>query len=488
MSAKHFVAVLGAVVFTVALFGAAPAVAFDDCPTGVPCTHLTGSSKKGSHFRISVPENWDGDLFLINHGFNLNQRDIRPHETCKNSSDACEADLDCGDAEEDSNAVCNVISYFSIDEMMLPLGKAVAASTYSQTGWSVFKSRKDLKEILKFMKKASKDLGRKVERVFVTGFSMGGAVTVDATQRMKINGAVPLCPAAGGGLPSWDSAVDVRLIYDYLCDEVGGKSFNSPPDVGESNTPNSDADAIGMALTVNNCFGNLLPSGDSGEAAAQADRLARFRDLTKFSGTNFELPVFMGFVTLGMGDFVRDKKRLAAKPIGWNAEPDLDYTVIDSVEAAAFDAAVERLTAGRGRKKLSKNTRIDFTKGKGKKADYPIVVLAGTADWVAVPEFQRVFADAVALGGKTITNAWVDTPGHCTFSFQEIQATLEAFLDWNDGADQPTKEDIESRCLALPGGVQDDTCNFDNAFSPPHLTARVPARSDWFPAAQAPAP
>ena len=462
-----------AALFTATLAIAPPtAAAFDDCPSGVACTQLTGGQFGKGFFRILLPdpiENWDGDLVLVNHGFDLNSKNINPHETCQIGGLPCESNSECP-----SSTTCNQISMLGVEGPILELGKAVAAHTYSQTGWSVFQSRKNLKDVVKFMKKNV----AKPERVIVTGFSMGGAVTVDATQRMKIDGAVPLCPAAGGGLPTWDAATDFRMVYDFLCDGVAGGDFPSEPDLGRPETSDSGSDAIVMASRVNACMGIF-----GGATTEQQQRFDDFVDFTGFQGVGVEAAVTMGFVTLGLHDFVNDKKRLKGKRIGWNAEPDLDYEALDPVLGPVIDPAIQRLTAGKGRKKLSKNTLIDFTKGKGKKAAYPILSLAGTSDFVAIPEFQRLFAEATALGNKDFTQAWIGTPGHCTFTEEEITATFNEYFAWLDGGPQPTGADIEAACIALDTGVDGDTCNFDTGFSPNTLTTRIPARSDWFPAA-----
>ncbi|HYC56146.1 MAG TPA: hypothetical protein VEL28_14525 [Candidatus Binatia bacterium] len=467
------------------IFCAGSASAFDDCPAGVTCTEYKGSGN-GGYFRITVPQDWDGDLVLINHGFDLDKSSIRGHETCRQSGTPipCQQDSDCPD-----DVICNNITYLGLD-LLLAEGKAVAASTYSETGWAVFDSRKDLKEILKFMKKHP-DIGRP-ERVIVTGGSLGGAVTADAVMRMKIDGAVPLCGAVGGGLQTWDTANEVRLVYDFLCQGVQDGTFNSPPDVGEPTSFNSGNDAIEMAVTVNTCLGVPIgPSEDPMEAAAQADRLADFYEITRFAGSNFEVAAAMGFATLGMGDFVRDADRLGGKRIGWNAQPDLDYTSIgeNPALAAQYDAAVQRMTRGAGRAALSKATLIDFTKGKGKAVDYPILSMAGSADWLVIPEFQKVFTDAAEIGGKLLTQAWVSTYGHCTFTEEETTALFLEYFEWLDSADhaatQPTHAEIAARCVSAEvGGVEGDTCNFDLDFEPGELHDRIPARADWVPAAQ----
>jgi|GEM_PF-1306697 len=463
---------------------AVPAGAFDPCPASAPtCTEYTGAGKDGSFFRISMPENWDGDVVIYNHGFDLNQKHIRGHETCENNGALhCEADADCG-----SGNACNEISYSGLDALLLPKGKAVAATTYSDTGWAPFHSAKNIKEILKFMKKEP-TIG-KPTRVIITGHSGGGAVTADATLNLKIDGAVIMCGAVAGGLPTWDVAGDVRLVYDFLCDEVTGAKFSSAPDVGEVNSADSGADSIAMALKVNKCFGVMSPSADPTEAAAQAGRLEDFMALTKFTGTGMEALTAMGFATLGLGDFVRDPARLDGKHIGFNSVPDLDYSTMgtDPGLAAEYDAGVKRLTKGSGRKKLTKASYPDFTKGKGKKVAYPILSMAGAADWLVIPPFQSVYDRAAALGGKLLTQTWISSYGHCVFSEQETQALFEEYFAWLDSTDQvtsqPTPADLEAACLALPGGVDGDTCNFDTAFVNTNLDDRIPARSDWPPAA-----
>lgn len=465
---------------------AVPANAFDDCPTGVPCTQYTGAAKNGSYFRVSVPENWDGDLVVYGHGFDLNRKHIRGHETCSNNGTLhCEADSDCG-----SGNSCNVISLGGLDALLLPMGKAVAATTYSDTGWAPFHSAKDIKEILKFVKKEPA-LG-KPARVIVTGHSGGGAVTADATVKLKIDGAVPMCGAVAGGLPTWDTAIDVRLVYDFLCDEVAGAKFNSAPDVGEATTADSSDDALKMGLKVNACFGMLFPSSDPTEAAAQADRLSDFITLTSFTGTGEEVLSAMGFATLGLGDFVRDDKRLKGKHAGFNEG--LDYSTMgsDPVMAAEYDAAVERLPRGDGRKLLNKASNPDFTKGKGKKVAYPILSMAGAADWLVIPSFQTVYDRAAQIGGKYLTQTWIDTYGHCVFTEQETQALFNVYFDWLDSVDytlsQPTPDDVEAACLALPGGIDGDTCNFNSSFVPIDMYDRIPPRSDWPLAALPPTP
>ncbi len=519
------------------------------CVSGVAdlCTETTGAGKAGGFFRYTIPDDWDGDLVIINHGFDLNDKKIRPHHTCSsNVNVTCDQDSDCG-----SGNFCNNISYLGLDQLLLPMDKAVAASTYSKSGWAVFRSSKDIKDIIKAVKK-DPVRGAELKRVIVTGFSLGGAVTGDATLKLKIDGALPLCAAVGGGLPTWDVAQDVRLVYDWLCDDVS--AFTSAPDLGEVNSASSGNDAIGVAIKVDKCFGNIgliqcqlgtcsvsaaacgngyadCPMGETcvpepGSCGSQQiQRRDDFIALTNFTGfqgddAGINLASAIGFATLGLGDFVRDPDRLGSKRIGLNDT--LDYSVIgtDSGLADDFNAprlcslnsmitctddgdcpegagtcegGVQRLTKGPGRSKLTKASYPDFTVGKGAKVEYPILLMAGANDWLVIPEFERVYTTALTTGAKDYTQTWIDTFGHCVFTEEEITALFNEYFTWlgpygGSGGTQPSAQDVEDACLALPTGVDGDTCNFNSSFSPGYLSDRIPVRADWPAAAAVPSP
>jgi dienelactone hydrolase len=455
------------------------------CPPGGGCTEYLGAARNGSYFRILVPDDWDGDLFLVNHGLTLDPSTIAPHNACKGAPTIpCTVDAHCAGV---GTGACNKVDLLGFDQIVLPKGKAVAASTFSESSWAVFHSRYDLKAVIKFM--GRKGPG-KPKRIIVTGASGGGAVTVDATMRLRagkmIHGAMPFCSASAGGLPTVDSATDVRLVYDYLCKDVPGGSFDSLPDVGDGAMTE-----VELGLRMNTCLGWLAPSADPVEAAAQKARRDLMYELTRIPPPNFNLVHVTGFSVLAMGQVVADPKRLKGKRPGWNDT--VDYSIVYAGSAAqAFNAAVPRFGKGPGRKKMAKNTLVDFTKGLGKRVNYPILSLAGTGDHITTPEFQKLYDDSATYGGKDHQIIWGSTPGHCVYTPQELRATVEEYLEWLDSygtpaEDRPTTADVRARCLTLPGGSP-STCNFDTTFTPQPLIARTPARPDWSKPAREPLP
>jgi hypothetical protein len=249
-----------------------------------------------------------------------------------------------------------------------------------------------------------------------------------------------------------------------------------------------------VGLKVDACFGILGIAPDDGY---QAERLAKFLTLTRFTGdashggSGVNVASALGFAVLGLGDFVHDPKRLKGKRIGFNDT--LDYTALgdDPILAADYDVNAKRLTAGKGRKILRKMSWPDFTKGFGKKVSYPILSMAGANDWLVIPEFNRVYTDALTTGNKAHTQTWIETYGHCVFSEQEVTALFTKYFEWlgpvgGPYGTQPTPTDISNACLALPGGIEGDTCNFNLAFSPGAIYDRIPQREDWPTAAKAP--
>ena len=76
-------------------------------------TELNGNTDGGAFFRIVVPDAWNGGLVIWNHGFSLSP--IGPV-----------SDL-------------GPLSGLQLDE-----GYAVAASSYQQYGWALFKTKNDI--------------------------------------------------------------------------------------------------------------------------------------------------------------------------------------------------------------------------------------------------------------------------------------------------------------------------------------------------------
>src|SRR5512143_3535730 len=184
---------------------------------------ITGSTDGGAFYKIVVPDQWNGDLVIWNHGFSLappaRVNDLGP-----------------------------------IAELQLFEGYAVAASSYQQAGWALFKSRNDLQNMVGVFK----DKLGTPKRLFLTGGSLGGLVTVAAIENANIGnvaGAFPYCGAVAGSR-NWDAALDLRLVYDAVCGGVPGAAI---PGGAEGLPSQASFTQKNLEAAVNACTGILTP-------------------------------------------------------------------------------------------------------------------------------------------------------------------------------------------------------------------------------------
>ncbi len=163
-------------IFALVLLAAPPATAQ---------TLLEGQAPGGSFYRIAVPDGWtpaDG-LVIWNHGFSL--APIGP-------------DVDLG----------------PLADVQLDEGFAVAASSYSQSGWALFQTAQDNREMVDAFEAEFGTPGF----IVLFGASLGGLVTAQGIEQGDLGnviGAYPICGALGGSR-LWDGALDLRLLYDCL--------------------------------------------------------------------------------------------------------------------------------------------------------------------------------------------------------------------------------------------------------------------------------
>ncbi|HEY53743.1 MAG TPA: hypothetical protein G4N94_09830, partial [Caldilineae bacterium] len=110
-----------------------------------------GQTPGGAYFKIVVPDSWNGDLVIWNHGFSLDEPgpvdDLGP-----------------------------------LIDFNLAEGYAVAASSYRQAGWALFYTAEDLGELYQEFVTRFGAPGQ----VYVYGGSLGGIVTAQAIEQAEL--------------------------------------------------------------------------------------------------------------------------------------------------------------------------------------------------------------------------------------------------------------------------------------------------------------
>jgi len=388
-------------------------------------SEISGQTAGGAYYSISVPAGWNGDLVVWNHGLEMDDAVANP---------------DLG----------------LLADIQMAEGFAVAASTYRQQGWAVFQTAKDLKALVQVFRANYGEPGR----IFVTGASLGGLVTVQAIEVANLGNVVGglLWCGALGGAPLWDAALDLRLVYDAVCDDVPGARIPG----GALGLPaDTEFDAAAIEAAVNVCTGVDLKKGK--RTKAQKARMAQIFD--NVGGDERFLQTVMWYVTVVMADLVDDRGKLKGK-IGTD-----NSTVV--YPDAEVDATIERVRGKRGVvRRLAKN----YTPS-GKVGSTKLLALHTDKDDLVFVENIGDYRDKLGADQLVAAVAVERAPSHCGFTAAEGLASWESLLAWVNGAAQPDAADVHELCESIVDlGLAPGPCRIDPDFEIGVLSDRILAR------------
>ncbi len=388
-------------------------------------TVLTGNTDGGAFFRIVVPTVWNGDLVIWNHGFSL-------------------------------NPVGPVSDLGPIVALQLSEGYAVAASSYQQLGWALFKTKNDTQNLVNVFKA---NFGTP-NNIIVSGGSLGGIVTAHILEKANIGnvvGAYPICGAVAGSR-NWDGALDLRLVYDVICSGVPGAAIpGGATGLPSPGFPGFAYTQTQMALAAHACFGIL-----GGPSPAQTARLIQYLSITQLP-PNFLL-TDLGFALFGMSNLIFDPAKLQGSQGIGNANVNYD-------SGGPIDTGILRVTPDNGAvNRLGKYFTPDGSVGNVK-----IVAIHTDGDGLVIIENEKEYQDVVAASKLTV--GVVDESGntHCGFSASETVSGWESLRGWLAGGPQPTPTTLQGTCLAVQpffGGA----CRINPAFVIPDMDGRIRPR------------
>jgi hypothetical protein len=397
-------------------------------------TVLDGTTGGGAFFRIMIPDGvgdpgWNGKLVIWNHGFSL----APPGPV-----------TDLGPLR---------------DFQVFVEGYAVAASSYQQFGWALFKTVTDNKQLYQVF---VDNFGVPSE-VILTGASLGAIVTAQMVEKGGVGnvvGALPVCGALAGGR-NWDAGIDLRLVYDAVCAGVPGAFLpggaTGLPEPGfptyALNPPDPINNGLFMALALDVCFGILNPPQVPPTPAQQA-RAGAF-----FVEAGIE-PTFivtdMGFALFGMSDLIWNFSKLKGKRGFGNIGVTYDIPSINfGIQRVA------PIPGGEAR------MRQNFTP-KGTVGDVKIITLHEKRDGLVIAENETEYHDVVPA--SQLTQGIVDNAvaNHCGFTPAEGLGAWLSLEGWLAGAPQPTAADLQGACMAATGApfFQAGPCRVEPACSP----------------------
>ena len=405
-------------------------------------TELRGQTASGAYFIAQIPDGWrpGGRLVLVNHGYNVEPVDDEPS-----------------------------LGPQPLRQRMLAKGYAIAASSYSQSGWALFRTARDHRELVEAFRLRFGAPGS----IITSGGSLGGLVALQQAEQTDLGapvvGVYAICaPLAGSRV--WEQALDIRLAYDAVCKNVtageiqGGDS--AFPYILKAEDLDDYASLSGggeLALRIAKCTGYKLPSWLTTSGMRE-----RFQRIQRATGVDPEFFLEnMFYATYGLGDLYRDPLKIAERP------------AISTRNVVYPDAIVQRDIRRVDADAFASLDLKRHFQPSGQIGNAKLLTTHTSKDGLVVAEHARALEGRVR--GEQWSQAFVveANPSHCGYNDSELLGGFEALASWVDGGPKPSAIAIQAACererMANPAL---GACRYDPNFVPGALADAVKPRND----------
>jgi hypothetical protein len=356
----------------IVLAGCTSGAAMKSAPADLTHPVTETGERDGSAFRIDIPANWNHNLVVYYHGYSVDPIQMPTGEPL----------------------IPQV-------KPMFERGYAVIQSAYSRTGWAIEQAYPDTENLRQYF--VSK-YGVPHE-TYVTGLSMGGALTVMTIENAsdKYVGGLALC---GALLPSdalQQHAFAMRAAFDYYFPDLLGPLVPIPADF-------TGDDAVTRKI-----------------AAAMRANPKATQALENLSGIGAVHPGVVSFSTLILKEL---QQRTHGNPFG-NA--DLIYT--GSGDDFALNDGVRRYRADP--QATAYLARFYTPSGK---LTRPLIALHDTGDPLVPASSANDYALRAQRAGhaENFVQLYVNREGHCVFKEDEIARAFDQLVDWVHAGKRPT--------------------------------------------------
>lgn len=401
------------------------------CPEGVPLgvRCLRGQDAAGAHYLIGVPANWTGVLVVHAHGGPVL------------------GEPKMSRADED-------IKRWAIT---LAEGHAWAGSVFRQGGFAVSSAAEDTERVRRIFI----DHVAKPRRTVLHGQSWGGMVATRAAELYPRSwDGILLTSAVVAGPATYDFRLDLRAIYQYLCN-------NHPrPDEPEyplsiGLPPESKMTAAELLVRADDCLGLRRPAAQ--RTAEQTRKLKTIVDVVKIPESS--VIGHLNWGTFALQDVVQKNGGLS--PLG---NEGVVYS--GSADDGALNAAVPRF-------KADPQAVARFAADVDHKGRFvvPVISVHGIGDSTVFVEGQDTLRQRMVTAGAQarLVQAYVDSREHSYWGDAMYPPLFEALLRWIDSGEKPTPQSIAARCAALaPGKPQE--CLYRATYTPRPLASRIAPR------------
>jgi pimeloyl-ACP methyl ester carboxylesterase len=310
-------------------------------------------------------------------------------------------------------------------------GHAWAGSVFRQGGFAVTTAAEDTERVRRIFV----DHVAKPRRTLLHGQSWGGMVATRAAEMFpKSWEGILLTSAVVAGPATYDFRVDLRAIYQYLCNNHPRPDEPAYPlPIGlpvDSKLTNAD-----VAKRVDECLGTAKPAAQrTPEQAAKLKTIATVLKIPESSVAGH-----INYATFTFRD-------ITAKNGGVSPFGNAGVRYVGSPDDAALNAGVPRFKAD----PAAVARFAADTDHRGRFA-VPVLTAHGIADATVFVEGSDTLRQRmVAAGnGDRLAQTFVDSSEHSYWGDAMYPPLFEALLNWVDKGQKPSPAGVAERCRQL---------------------------------------
>jgi len=388
-------------------------------------TTKTGTFSDGATYRMQVPSNWNGTLFLYSHGY------VVPGSP--------NPATDVGDPATGAFLLAN--------------GFALAGSSYATTGWAIHEALTDQISVLDLFDSM---FGHPVATI-AWGHSLGGIITAGLIQRnpKRFTAAQPMCGVLAGGVATWNTALDAEFAFKTLLD---------PPTLPQLQLVNITNPATNLKIAEEIlAAAQTTPQGRARIALASA-----FGDTPGWFTPLSPEPARNDFASQEQNQFLWDSEVdfpfvfafraelefRAGGNVSWNN--DIDYGIqlllspnLNEVWALYQEAGLSLFedieTLNRAARIKANPSAVQYLEQNiifNGEINIPVLTMHTTGDGLVINENESAYRTIVDLAGNGnfLRQTFISRAGHCSFTPAETIAAVGTLLTRAETGHWPTVE------------------------------------------------
>ncbi|MFJ8794115.1 hypothetical protein [Streptomyces sp. NPDC102462] len=407
------------------------------CPPSLTdvATCYTGQDVNDAYYAIAIPKAWNGSLVVHAHG-----------------------GPDLGDGSDPERSVDDLDRW----AVMVKQGYAWAGSSYRRGGYGTRMAAEDTENVRRlFVRQFGKP-----QRTYVHGQSWGGDVAAKVVEMYgskagPYDGAMLTSGVLAGGSRGYDYRVDLRVVYQYYCQNLPRPS-EPPYPLWQGLRADSTMTAAGLRARLQECTGYTSPPQE--RTALQQRNLSDILAVTHVPERTLES--HLRFATFTFRDIVAkrlgDRNPFSNKGVWYSGSHD-DKTLNAGVERFTADPAAVR--------------DLSYDSDLTGKVAIPIVTMHAIDDPTAFVEHEAAYRATLegAHRSRYLVQTFTHESEHSQLSNSEYANSITALDTWVRTGNKPTPQMIATSCPAFDR-VYGTGCFYDPNFHPAPYASRVNPR------------